>query len=119
MAHQTENIPWQDLANILRPEFYKYGCGKTSRLVTCGTKEEWCTIADKFCTQFAKCVKEQASHKRKKYPKIYRKPLDDEVVLNDETVARILPTMRRMMGEKDENNRYWLTEKGIFDMYLL
>lgn len=101
MAHQASIIPWQSLANLIEPEFHDHelGCPFESEFVP--RRGIHTIVKDealmKFIKQLAQAVRDQAESERHKYPDTYDEPTRDEVVVSDEDLQTILPSVKRWL----------------------
>lgn len=94
MAHQTHNTPWDPLSSCL---YWKQNdscpCGALYSHPHLNVKKGKGLLH--FAEAFARNVDEHSTCERKKYPEEFE-PLDpDDVVLDDNVIRKISPTIRR------------------------
>lgn len=96
MAHQTHNIYWDALASNLRyyaPPVINGGRDCTNlhfRRKPFQSKE-----LGYFVESFARNIEECTQCERRKYPASYEPPNHDDIILNDDVVKKITPTVFR------------------------
>ena len=92
MAHQASSIPWNVLAsNLLWSEAKHPGHGDLHLRFQPSQGKE----LGYFVQGFVRNLREHASTSRRKYPTHYNPPRPDQVILDDATVKKITPTVRR------------------------
>ncbi|SPO00987.1 uncharacterized protein DNG_03736 [Cephalotrichum gorgonifer] len=92
MAHQTANIPW----NVLASNFKWTQTGRTSNGdLHLRFRPQQGKELHYFVEAFIRNVRDHAKTSRKKYPVSYEAPHPDSIVLDDTTVQKITPTIRR------------------------
>ena len=92
MAHQASSIPWNVLAsNLLWSEAKHPGHGDLHLRFQPSQGKE----LGYFVQGFVRNLREHASTGRRKYPTHCDPPRPDQVILDDATVKKITPTVRR------------------------
>lgn len=92
MAHQASNIPWNVLASNLHWSEAKHPCHGDLHL---RFKPDQAKKLDYFVEGFVRNIREHSSTTRKKYPEHYDPPRPEEIILDDATIRKITPTVRR------------------------
>ena len=96
MAHQASSIPWNVLAsNLLWSEAKHPGHGDLHLRF----KPEQGKQLNYFVEGFVRNIREHASTSRQKYPTHHDPPHPDAVILDDATVSKIAPTVRRWRAQ--------------------
>ncbi|KAK4225241.1 hypothetical protein QBC38DRAFT_483421 [Podospora fimiseda] len=92
MAHQASNIPWNVLASNLHWSEAKHpGHGDLHLRF----KPDQAKKLDYFVQAFVGNIAEHSSTARKKYPEQYSPPPPEEIIVDDATIRKIAPTVRR------------------------
>ncbi len=96
MAHQASSIPWNVLAsNLLWSEAKHPGHGDLHLRF----KPDQGKQLNYFVEGFVRNIREHASTSRQKYPTHHDPPHPDAVILDDATVSKIAPTVRRWRAQ--------------------
>ncbi|KZF18840.1 hypothetical protein L228DRAFT_251694 [Xylona heveae TC161] len=102
MAHQAHNIPWTLLSSNLKwAPAGSCNCGATNlrpRLRPNQGKE-----LTYFANAFAKNIAEHSACERRKYPEKYDEPSATDVILDEDIVKKIIPTVRRWRSERESD----------------
>ncbi|KAL2838018.1 hypothetical protein BJY01DRAFT_251142 [Aspergillus pseudoustus] len=93
MAHQAHNIPWTLLASNL-----KYSPPSPSNVTNLYPRMQphQGKVITFFINAFARNIKEHSICERWKYPEHYDRPASTATIVDEKTVARIAPTVRRV-----------------------
>ena len=97
MAHQTANIPWNVLAsNLYWSEVRHPGHGDLHLRF----RPDQAKKLEYFLQGLVRNIREHSSTSRRKYPEHYDAPDHDDVILDDATVRKIAPTVRRWCANR-------------------
>ncbi|KAH8880503.1 hypothetical protein GQ53DRAFT_813247 [Thozetella sp. PMI_491] len=102
MAHQTPRIPWHNLAanfEYLHQNHKTSGPDAVTDLYPKFLPNQGPEL-NAFVDAFASAMKQDSERERKKYPEHYEQPQEDEVLIGDATVRKILPTARRIRHDE-------------------
>lgn len=98
MAHQAHNIPWGLLTSNLEwktpTPWNNFATNLYPRM-----KPNQANDLTHFVNAFVKNLDEHSVCERKKYPEHYDAPQPSDVILDDVTVRKISPTVRRWRGK--------------------
>ncbi|KAJ6145130.1 hypothetical protein N7470_009025 [Penicillium chermesinum] len=98
MAHQAHNIPWHLLASNLRWEAPGPFDNFATNLYPRG-KPHQANDLNRFVDAFVRNLDEHAVCERRKYPEKYDIPQPSDLILDEATVRKIAPTVRRWRGK--------------------
>ncbi|KAM0561948.1 hypothetical protein ACHAPJ_002389 [Fusarium lateritium] len=101
MAHQAGILPWDVLASIFElrdTNFCQYNVKDFHPRDRPDNRKK---LTD-FIEAFLKKAFADARLERLKYPEKYEVPAEDEVIVTDEVVKRITPTVERWQSENDD-----------------
>lgn len=97
MAHQTANIPWNVLAsNLYWSEVRHPGHGDLHLRF----RSDQAKKLEYFVQGLVRNIREHSSTSRRKYPEHYDAPDPNDVILDDATVRKIAPTVRRWCANR-------------------
>lgn len=99
MAHQAHNIPWQVLAANLKPVFRKYDGADRDNFKSnfyLRSKPQQAKELNYFVKAFAKNIQDHTRCEREKYEETYLQPAPSDVLLSDDIVKKIHPTVLRV-----------------------
>ena len=91
MAHQAHDIPWKLLAANLE---YTVENNGITNLYPRGSSHQSRKL-NHFLDSFSKTIAEHSESERRKYPEVYGVPAPEEIVLSEDTVRKISPTVYR------------------------
>jgi len=114
MAHQAHNIPWSSFAAQLKwSSKYHPGSGD----LHFRDKPNQGKVVRHFVESFVQNLLEHSRTTRLKYPPNYKVPLEDDLILDDETVRKISPTICRIRSDIGRRSHFHETawEHGSTD----
>lgn len=93
MAHEAHNIPWNVLASNLQWFSASTSPDGLSNLYPRFRRDQGKELTS-FVDAFVKNIDEHSTHERRKYPEKYDLLESEDVVLDDDIVQEIIPTVR-------------------------
>ncbi|KAJ2983926.1 hypothetical protein NQ176_g338 [Zarea fungicola] len=94
MAHQAHNIAWDPLTSNLRPTFPHHPCPQPCNFFVRNKPNQIQDITY-FLDTFVNNIQEHTRCERDKYEKSYNSPGMEEVLVTDQALRRITPTILR------------------------
>lgn len=96
MAHQAHNIPWKTVASHFQYRFADLNFDGITNLFPRFRPRQGNEL-NYFARAFAKNLEEHSTCERRKHAESYDPLEEEEIVLDDRVIARITPTMRRVL----------------------
>ncbi|KAF4442270.1 hypothetical protein FACUT_2087 [Fusarium acutatum] len=111
MAHNSEKLPWEALASVFelrRTNSCQHGAYNLHARIQPDSK----TKLANFVQVFMQSIADDAAQQRKQYPEKYELPDENEVIISDETAAKIESTAWRWHPEE-----YWPDNDDDLDIF--